>query len=67
MTGASCNKMIIEVYGKDEKFVCRLDNNDALVGSYPIDDGARLHVTFFSVLFYILKSDGYVPGMLSPL
>ena len=57
MTGASCNKMTIEVYGKDEKFVCRLDNNDVLVGSYPIDDGARLHVTFFSVCFILCSEE----------
>ena len=44
MTGAQCNSMVIEVYGNDDKFLCRLDNNDALIGSYPIDDGARLHV-----------------------
>lgn len=44
VTGAACNNMIIEVYGKDDKFICRLDDNDALVGSYPVDDGARLHV-----------------------
>jgi len=44
VTGATCSGMIIEVYGKEDKFVCRLDNDDALIGSYPIDDGARLHV-----------------------
>jgi len=44
VTGASCSSMIVEVYDKDNKFLCRLDNNDALIGSYPIDDGARLHV-----------------------
>ena len=44
VTGASCTGMIIEVYGKEDKFLCRLDNDDALIGSYPIDDGARLHV-----------------------
>ena len=47
VTGATCNNMIVEIYGKDDKFICRLDNNDALIGSYPIDDGARLHVILF--------------------
>ena len=49
VTGAFCSSMIVEVYGTDDKFVCRLDNDDALVGSYPIDDGARLHVIRRSV------------------
>ena len=44
VTGAACNSMIVEVYSKDDKFVCRLDDDDALLGSYPVDDGARLHV-----------------------
>ena len=44
VTGAACNSMTVDVYGKDDKFVCRLDNDDALLGSYPVDDGARIHV-----------------------
>lgn len=44
VAGAACSSMIVEVYGKDDKLICRLDDNDALVGSYPIDDGVRLHV-----------------------
>jgi len=45
VTGAACTTMIIDVYNKEDVVVCRLDNNDALIGSYPIDDGMRLHVT----------------------
>jgi tubulin-folding cofactor B len=44
VTGASWTNMIIEVYNKEDVLVCRLDNEDALIGSYPIDDGMRLHV-----------------------
>lgn len=29
---------------KLQSFVCKLDNNDALVGSFPIEDGMRFHV-----------------------
>lgn len=36
--------MELEIYDKDDKLVCQLTNNDALLGSYPIDDGMRLHV-----------------------
>jgi len=53
VSGAACNNMIVEVYGKDDKFICRLDNDDALIGSYPIDDGARLHVRSLSVVFHL--------------
>ncbi|XP_018328178.1 tubulin-folding cofactor B [Agrilus planipennis] len=44
MTGASCNTMQIEAYDKDNKLVCKLADEDALLGSYPIDNGMRLHV-----------------------
>jgi len=43
-TGAQAGSMDLEVYNKDNKVVCKLDNDDALVGSYPIDDGMRIHV-----------------------
>lgn len=36
--------MQIQAYTKENKFVCKLDNNDALLGSYPLDDGMRVHV-----------------------
>lgn len=39
---ASC--MQLELYGADDKFYCKLDQEDALLGSYPVDDGCRIHV-----------------------
>lgn len=44
MTGASCQTMKIETYDKDNKLVCSLTDDNALLGSYPVDDGMRLHV-----------------------
>lgn len=44
MTGGSCHTMQIEAYTKDNKFICKLENNNALLGSYPLEDGMRLHV-----------------------
>lgn len=44
MTGASCQTMKIETYDKDNKLVCSLADDSALLGSFPIDDGMRLHV-----------------------
>lgn len=35
--------MQVELYNGDN-LVCKLDNNDALVGSFPIEDGMRFHV-----------------------
>lgn len=43
-TGAQSGSMVLEVYNKENKLVCKLDNDDDLLGSYPIDDGMRIHV-----------------------
>lgn len=44
-TGAQTATMKIQVYNKDNELVCKLDTDEALLGSYPIDDGMRLHVS----------------------
>ncbi|XP_014286914.1 tubulin-folding cofactor B [Halyomorpha halys] len=44
VTGGSSNTMKLKVFTKDDKLVCALDDNNALIGSYHIDDGMRLHV-----------------------
>ena len=36
--------MELELYGPDDKFYCKLDQDDALLGSFPVDDGCRIHV-----------------------
>lgn len=36
--------MELELYGPDDKFYVKLDQEDALLGSYPVDDGCRIHV-----------------------
>lgn len=36
--------MTLELYDKESKLVCPLADDKALLGSYPIDDGMRLHI-----------------------
>lgn len=43
ITGGCAGTMQIDLYNGDN-LVCKIDNNDALVGSYPIEDGMRFHV-----------------------
>jgi len=47
VTGSIAANMRLEVYDKENKIVCKLDNNEASLGSYPVDDGMRLHVRNF--------------------
>ncbi|XP_045769421.1 tubulin-folding cofactor B [Maniola jurtina] len=44
VTGGSAATMKLKVYDKKNNFVCDIDNDAALLGSYPIDDGMRIHV-----------------------
>lgn len=44
VTGASARSMILEVYDREKEFVCALTNDNTLLGSFPIDDGMRIHV-----------------------
>ena len=45
LTGAGSGTMLLDVYNKEDQLVCKLDNDDALLGSYPVDDGMRIHVS----------------------
>uniref|UniRef100_A0A4W2FK87 Ubiquitin-like domain-containing protein n=1 Tax=Bos indicus x Bos taurus TaxID=30522 RepID=A0A4W2FK87_BOBOX len=48
--------MELELYGPDDKFYCKLDQDDALLGSYPVDDSCRIHVIDHSGLLLLLLS-----------
>ena len=44
VTGGSASTMKLKVYDIKNNFVCDIDKDDALLGSYPIDDGMTIHV-----------------------
>ncbi|GBP53852.1 Tubulin-folding cofactor B [Eumeta japonica] len=44
VTGGSASTMKLKVYDKKDNYICDIDNDDALLGAYPIDDGMRIHV-----------------------
>lgn len=44
VVGSPASCMELELYGPDDKFYCKLDQDDALLGSFPVDDGCRIHV-----------------------
>ncbi|XP_020642944.1 tubulin-folding cofactor B [Pogona vitticeps] len=44
VVGSPASCMDLELYTVDDQFVMKLDSDDALLGSYPIDDGCRIHV-----------------------
>ncbi|KAG8230588.1 hypothetical protein J437_LFUL004501 [Ladona fulva] len=44
LTGGKSDTMKVEIYSKEDALVCSLEPNSALLGSFPIDDGMRMHV-----------------------
>lgn len=44
LTGGNQSSMKLEVYDKNNTLVCSPNEGSRLLGSYPIDDGMRLHV-----------------------
>lgn len=44
VVGSPASCMELELYGADEQFYGKMDQEDALLGSYPVDDGCRIHV-----------------------
>ena len=40
--------MVLELYNREKQFVCALTNDNALLGSFPVEDGMRIHVFMLS-------------------
>ena len=39
--------MNLEVYDKENKLICKLDDDEKTLGFYSIDNGMRIHVSIF--------------------
>lgn len=59
ITGGNAQTMTLQVFDKNEKLVCNVNEEERLLGSYPIDDGMRLHVkpifTYTQRYFIVIK------------
>lgn len=44
IVGASASCMDLELFSVSDQFLQKLDNNEALLGSFPVDDDCRIHV-----------------------
>jgi len=44
LVGCESKSMKLEVYNKNDDIVCKPNENDRTLGSYPIEDGMRVHV-----------------------
>ncbi|XP_050702958.1 tubulin-folding cofactor B-like [Eriocheir sinensis] len=45
VTGGSASSMGLEVFDENESLVCRMDNDEALLGSFCVEENYRIHVT----------------------
>ena len=46
--------MQVELMDKEGNLLCVLNNEDALLGAYPVENSMRLHVCGFCINFYNL-------------
>ncbi len=44
IVGTPAAFMDLDLFSTSDKFLQKLDNNEALFGSYPVDDDCRIHV-----------------------
>lgn len=44
IVGAPSSYMELELHGVSDNFLQKMDDNDALLGSYAVDDECRIHV-----------------------
>lgn len=44
LVGISASSMDLELFSVGDKFLQKMDDNDALLGSYHVDDDCRIHV-----------------------
>ena len=42
--GGTAGGMKITAFDKEDKLICELSDSNALLGSFPLDDGVRLHI-----------------------
>lgn len=61
LTGADAAAMKLELYNKENKLLCNLDNDSAMLGSYPVEDGFRLHVSSLRFFFLYRVNPLFVP------
>lgn len=47
ISGAAAAGMDLRLFDDRNVEVCRMDDNDAMIGAYPIADRMRIHVRFF--------------------
>lgn len=51
ITGCSAAATDLELYTSEGKLVGPINNDDALLGSYPVEDGMRIHVSLQHFVF----------------
>ena len=44
ITGGNSGSMDITAFTKEDKLICEISDPNAMLGSFPLDDGVRLHI-----------------------
>lgn len=60
IVGAPSSCMELELYGVSDGFLLKMDDNNALLGSYPVDDECKIHVcSYFNAHLKLKKLVSY--------
>lgn len=54
VVGASASCMDLELFSVSDKFLQKMDDNEALLGLYPVDDDCRIHVCSIVNVFIVI-------------
>lgn len=49
IVGSSASCMDLELFSTNDKFLQKMDDNDALLGSYHVDNYCKIHVSIWSL------------------
>lgn len=50
IVGSPASCMNLELFSANDKFLQKMDDNDALLGSYHVDNNCRIHVSSWSLM-----------------
>lgn len=54
VVGVPASFVDLELFSVSDKFLQKMDDNEALLGSYPVDDDCRIHVCSIVIVFKVI-------------
>ena len=62
MTGVTASLAELQLFNANGELVCNLDNDEATLGSFPVADNFRIHVSHSQPVVYSMCGEAIGPG-----